>query len=336
MPDDFDVPMPTRSLLPVKIATTEPIYAQGVVALGLTNDQMAYLSFNCGWELWRDKDARFLLRNYRIVTAGYLEAWRATPDSSFLGDGTDTLLNDLVKEAKFVPAGRELGDDDEPVFATGGMISAAARDFNERVCRYHVHDVSVRLANAVRQGGRDPGPVPLSDVALDALVGRKSPIIIESKAALAARLKPEDRVGVHVEGRGPAREGSRPGDVGGATKLDAGKAPVFNGFINYFPRAMIAVAWVSEYGFRKYGEWGGWRKVLDGISRYFDGNSRHHVMQGIEPYDDSDSGLAHAAQDAWNAMAKLELMLTEGKIEARRGNDVVDGKPVLDTARKMS
>lgn len=130
------------------------------------------------------------------------------------------------------------------------------------------------------------------------------------------------------------REGARPGDVGGAMKLDAGKAPLFNGFINYFPRAMIAVAWVSDYGNRKYGEWGGWRKVADGIFRYFDGNSRHHVMQAIELYDDGDSGLAHAAQDAWNAMAKLELMLSEGKIEARRGNEIVNGKPVLGTARK--
>lgn len=130
------------------------------------------------------------------------------------------------------------------------------------------------------------------------------------------------------------REGARPGDVGGAMKLDAGKAPLFNGFINYFPRAMIAVAWVSEYGFRKYGEWGGWRKVANGIFRYFDGNARHNVLSAVETYDDSDSGLAHAAQDAWNAMAKLELMLTAGTVDIRRGNDIVDGKPVLGTARK--
>lgn len=439
MPDDFDVPMPTRSLLPVKVAKTEPIYAQGVAALGLTNDQMAYLSFYCGWELWRDKDARFLLRNYKVVSAGYLEAWRATPDSSFLGDGTDTLLNDIVKEAKFVPAGRELGEDDEIVvhgeviggtrivpndviidfiddkpYATGGVVSAshwglfgentydcvipvdlaqsiakAAGGFvNGNEVHYtinmeepsplldadmlkRIQDVARRSAEAVRLDGRDPGRVNLDESSYASLMSHggapvKELVYVEMDDITRAealvshdedcgifvvgehcdcekRLKPEDRVGVHVEGRGPrraeppvAREGARPGDVGGAMKLDAGKAPLYNGFINYFPHAMIAVAWVSEYGFRKYGEWGGWRKVFDGIFRYFDGNARHNVLSAIETYDDGDSGLAHAAQDAWNAMAKLELMLTAGKVDIRRGNDVVDGKPVLGTARKMS
>jgi hypothetical protein len=131
------------------------------------------------------------------------------------------------------------------------------------------------------------------------------------------------------------REGSRPGDVGGAVKLDAGKAPVWQGFINYFPNAMIAVSWVSEYGFRKYGEWGGWRKLVNGLLRYFDGHARHFVLQSNETYDDGDSGLAHAAQDAWNAMAKLELLIAEGVVEIRRGNEIKDGKPVLGTARKI-
>lgn len=131
------------------------------------------------------------------------------------------------------------------------------------------------------------------------------------------------------------RNGSRPGDVGGATKLDAGKSPLWEGFINYFPDAMIGVGFVSEYGHRKYGEWGGWHNVPEGISRYGDAKARHLVLQAKEAYDDGDSGLAHALQEAWNAMARAQLLIEQGKIEIRRGNDIKDGKPVLGTARAV-
>lgn len=130
----------------------------------------------------------------------------------------------------------------------------------------------------------------------------------------------------------------RPGDTERAgSKLDYGKAPVWQGFLNYFPRAIMAVAMVSEYGKRKYGEWGGFRRVPDALLRYADGQARHELLQSIEgPYDDSDSGLAHLAQDAWNAMARLDMALEQGVIESRRGNDIADGKPVLGTARRVT
>jgi hypothetical protein len=131
------------------------------------------------------------------------------------------------------------------------------------------------------------------------------------------------------------REGARPRDSGGAVKLDAGKAPVWMGFMRYFPRAMLSVALVSDYGYRKYGTWGGWRDVKDGVNRYSDADARHTILQAVETYDDSDSGLAHAAQEAWNALAKLELLIAEGVVEIRRGNEIKDGKPVLGTARKI-
>lgn len=123
----------------------------------------------------------------------------------------------------------------------------------------------------------------------------------------------------------------------GATKFDGGKSPIYNGFLRYFPRAVDAVAMVSEYGQRKYGTWGGWHDVPDGIARYTDAKCRHMVKQESEgPYDDGDSGLAHAAQEAWNAMARLELLLEQGKVENRRGNEIKDGKPVLGTAKAVS
>lgn len=133
-------------------------------------------------------------------------------------------------------------------------------------------------------------------------------------------------------------ERARAGEVGGARKLDAGKAQVFKLFLKYFPLATIAVSNVSEYGLRKYnpgGEGTGWQEVPDGVNRYSDALGRHMLKEVTEgPYDDSDSGLAHASQVAWNAMARLELLLRAGKIEDRIGNDLKAGKPVLGTARK--
>lgn len=134
-------------------------------------------------------------------------------------------------------------------------------------------------------------------------------------------------------------EVGRAGDgVAGATKLDYGKAPIFKLFLKYFPLAIGAVSNVSEYGLRKYnpdGDGTGWRDVPDGINRYGDGLARHLIKEASEgPYDNLDSGLSHAAQVAWNAMARLELLLRAGQIEDRRGNILKEGRPVLGTARK--
>lgn len=122
---------------------------------------------------------------------------------------------------------------------------------------------------------------------------------------------------------------SHPTHTGG-TKFDGAKSPIFRGFISRFPLAMSAVAQVSEYGYRKYGAWDGWQHVPDGIARYTDALHRHQGMEVFEgPYDVGDSGLAHAAQVAWNAMARLELMMLAGHVVETPGNQIVDGKPVI-------
>jgi hypothetical protein len=100
-------------------------------------------------------------------------------------------------------------------------------------------------------------------------------------------------------------------------KLDAGKAPVHQGVMVYFPRAILEVARVSAHGARKY-TWNGWRSVEGGIIRYSDAMERHIVKEQIEGPIDKDSGpdeLLHAAQVAWNALARLELMLEEREEE---------------------
>lgn len=92
-------------------------------------------------------------------------------------------------------------------------------------------------------------------------------------------------------------------------KLDALKprpALVLGGF----SRALMEVSHVGTYGAIKYSPYG-WLSVPDGIERYTEAMQRHWLaeMQGIEL--DSESNFLHAAHVAWNALARLELMLRE-------------------------
>jgi DNA polymerase/3'-5' exonuclease PolX len=94
-------------------------------------------------------------------------------------------------------------------------------------------------------------------------------------------------------------------------KHDAGKSPVFRGVIQYFPEALKAVADVSEMGARKY-SWDGWKESASfkDIPRFEDALARHLVNEITEGYYDPESRLLHAAHAAWNALAKLELLLS--------------------------
>ena len=94
------------------------------------------------------------------------------------------------------------------------------------------------------------------------------------------------------------------------SKLDAGKSPLLRGCLQYFPRALLAVAEVSEVGANKY-SWKGWEQVADGVNRYGDALARHLTAEAVEGPYDTQTGKLHAAQVAWNALARLELMLRE-------------------------
>lgn len=96
----------------------------------------------------------------------------------------------------------------------------------------------------------------------------------------------------------------------GAVKYDAGKSPIYRGGLGYFPRAISHVAAVSAFGATKYA-WEGWRYVDDGLNRYSDAMVRHLAAEAEGQIVDSDSGLLHAAHCAWNALARLELILQD-------------------------
>lgn len=101
-------------------------------------------------------------------------------------------------------------------------------------------------------------------------------------------------------------------------KLDQGKVRPSLIF-NDMAYALTEVARVATYGAKKYSD-GGWQHVEDGIKRYTDAMDRHRLKEHTEGFWDedirNDTGelIAHAAQVAWNALARLELMIRE-KIE---------------------
>lgn len=102
--------------------------------------------------------------------------------------------------------------------------------------------------------------------------------------------------------------GKKPFEQG--AKLDAGKIPISRGVLQYFPRALAQVARVSEVGAKKY-SWKGWEQVTDGFNRYSDALGRHLLAEETEGFIDSDTQMYHAAQVAWNSLARLEILLRE-------------------------
>ena len=90
-------------------------------------------------------------------------------------------------------------------------------------------------------------------------------------------------------------------------KFDKNKPPMYRGLFKYFPKALVGIAQVSDYGFKKYGSWGGWRNVPDARERYMDALLRHLTKHAEGETIDPESGLTHLAHAAWNALAIFEL-----------------------------
>lgn len=108
-------------------------------------------------------------------------------------------------------------------------------------------------------------------------------------------------------------------------KLDAGKAPIFQGVLQYFPRAIREVAFVSLFGANKYA-WKGWESVPNGIERYGDALSRHVTGEAVDGSFDKETGLRHAAQVAWNALARLELILRDEEEKEKQKGETIQSK----------
>ena len=90
-------------------------------------------------------------------------------------------------------------------------------------------------------------------------------------------------------------------------KLDMGK-PRVSLVLGGFARALTEVAKVGTYGAKKYTD-NGWMEVPNGVERYTDALLRHQLAELTGEENDQDTELSHAAHLAWNALARLDLML---------------------------
>jgi hypothetical protein len=100
-------------------------------------------------------------------------------------------------------------------------------------------------------------------------------------------------------------KGKAPNEAG--AKLDAGKNRL--GLVLFgFARALQAVGEVGTYGANKYTD-NGWMQVPDGERRYTDALLRHLMREATGEEHDPDTDLHHAAHVAWNALARLDLIL---------------------------
>jgi len=80
--------------------------------------------------------------------------------------------------------------------------------------------------------------------------------------------------------------------------------------VGYFPHALKEVGKVATFGAQKYTPYG-WLLVTNGVERYTDAMYRHLIDEAIGETVDKESDILHAAHAAWNALARLELILRQ-------------------------
>lgn len=107
-----------------------------------------------------------------------------------------------------------------------------------------------------------------------------------------------------------------------ATAAKYQKDPVWSCVIARFPRALREIARVSAYGMAKHGDDGSdpqaFARVPDAYRVYSDARCRHMLDELIEgERNPRDGHLRHAAQEAWNALARLEVLLLNLEAEAK-------------------
>lgn len=184
-----------------------------------------------------------------------------------------------------------------------------------------IAEALLSMALAFRRSGSlsDQGLLLVRDALIECADDAERVRSVEAELAVAAATGPisdclDPQLVARLQGKiGSAPKGERdPNGIGAhspGAKLDAGKnrcALVINGF----SRALWQVCLVGTFGAAKYTP-NGWKEVENGIERYSDAMDRHLLMEASGEECDPDSGLLHAAHAAWNALARLDLMLKE-------------------------
>ena len=99
------------------------------------------------------------------------------------------------------------------------------------------------------------------------------------------------------------------------SKLDAGKNRL-GLVLGGFARALEAVSEVGTLGANKYSD-NGWKEVSNGSDRYTDAMLRHLMKEFKGELTDKEltemkgDKVLHASCVAWNALARLSLILNE-------------------------
>lgn len=161
------------------------------------------------------------------------------------------------------------------------------------------------LCTVVRFTPAEPD-VPVSDICLPPMQHQENPV--------QSNMLPEQfstMTATEIAGMAPAT----------AAKYE--KTPVALGAITRFPLALQEVAKVSAFGCKKHqvpmGDMS-YLDVPDAYAVYTNALSRHLTGEAAEgAINHNDGGLLHAAQAAWNALARLEVLLRAQR-EADRGN----------------
>ncbi len=102
-------------------------------------------------------------------------------------------------------------------------------------------------------------------------------------------------------------KGLKQGEPG--AKFDQGKIRV--SLLKRFGLALLAVADLATVGAEKYSAHG-WAEVEHGIERYDDALFGHYLKEMFENKD-PDTNIRHEVQTAWNALARLQLLVEEDK-----------------------
>jgi hypothetical protein len=106
-------------------------------------------------------------------------------------------------------------------------------------------------------------------------------------------------------------------------KLDTGKNRL-GLVLGDFAPALWQVGLVGTHGAAKYTD-GGWKHVPNGVERYTSALYRHLLKEKTEGPVDPEFGLHHAAHAAWNALARLTLLLENNNGTARDQVPTVSG-----------
>lgn len=104
----------------------------------------------------------------------------------------------------------------------------------------------------------------------------------------------------------PGFDSSKEGRKNGKIRMEL----VFNGMPNALMALGKCMTWAIEV---KGYEEDDFLTVPDGPKKYRGAMLRHDLREILGETVDDESGLIHATHTAWNAMARLEILLREGK-----------------------